>query len=86
MVNQNLEKCNELADFSENGFLAAKLDLCFQSQIRIQRPKLSLSTNFIIQIRQLIGFFKIYGRHIGSAITKFRILTSNSYSATQITP
>ena len=39
-----------------------------------------------IQIRQRIGFFKIYGRHIGSAILKFGILTSNSYSVTQITP
>ena len=39
-----------------------------------------------IQLRQLIGFFKIYGRHIGSAISKFRIFTLNSYSATQITP
>ena len=28
-----------------------------------------------IQIRQLIGFFRIYGRHIVSAISKFRILT-----------
>ena len=27
----------------------------------------------LIQIRQLIGFFKIYGRHIGSAISKSRI-------------
>ena len=35
-----------------------------------------------IQIRQLIGFSKIYGRHIRSAISKFRILTSDSYSAT----
>ena len=39
----------------------------------------------LIEIRQFIRFFQILIRHIGSAILKFQFLTSNSYSATQIT-
>ena len=40
----------------------------------------------LIEIRQFIRFFQILIRHIGSAISKFLILTSNSYPATQIIP
>ena len=40
----------------------------------------------LIEIRQFIRFFQILIHHIGSAISKFQIFTSNSYSTTLITP
>ena len=67
------------------GLLKAYLMSIFNLKFVLSDPNNHLVPIFI-QIRQLIGFFKIYGRHIGSAISKFRILTLNPYSATQITP
>ena len=56
-------------------------NLIWEMKIQYGNQKLTL-----IEIRQFIRFFQILIRHIGSAISKFQILTSNSYSATQITP
>ena len=67
------------------GSLNINLRLNISIRYVFSHPKKS-SIPILIEIRQFFRFFQILIFHIGSAISKFQILTSNSYSATQITP
>ena len=67
------------------GSLTTNLRLNIDIRYVFSEPKKALVPT-LIEIRQFIRFFKILICHIGSVISKFPILSSNSYLATQITP
>ena len=67
------------------GSLNTNLRLNIDIRYVFNEPKKPLVPT-LIEIPQFFRFFHIFIRHIGPAILKFKILTSNSYSVIQIAP